>query len=337
MVWVDNSRILAILAVVILHVAATVVSGMSNLSSSQWWIGNIYDAIVRWCVPVFVMLSGALLLSDNKTESISSFYKKRVARLLVPILFWSLFFLVWTFFKGKIKGSSPSLLLLGKILLSGRPYDHMWFLYMIIGLYFVTPFVRILIRITPKKELNLFVVSIFLIAVLNEIYNAFFDIKDGFFIKWFLIYLPYFITGHLIDTSESKLSKKVVLLIFSLSVILTAWGCFLLGEYGGLAKGLYFYNYLSVTVIPMSICTMFIFKEMTKPLIGIKFVRYFSNMVLGIYLIHPIIIDLLKFSGVNVIDYNVLISIPLISLWVFIMSSLVVWIIQHIPFINKIV
>jgi surface polysaccharide O-acyltransferase-like enzyme len=96
MIWVDKARIFAVFAVIVLHVSAIVVVGIKDFYDLQWWFGNIYDSMVRWCVPVFVMISGALLLSEAKTESISIFYKKRILRLLTPTLFWSLFFTIWT-------------------------------------------------------------------------------------------------------------------------------------------------------------------------------------------------------------------------------------------------
>ena len=88
MVWLDNSRLIATFAAVFLHVAAGVVV-YSNPGSQYWWAGNIYNSFVRWCVPVFVMVSGALLLNPNKMESMETFYKKRLSRILIPLLFWA--------------------------------------------------------------------------------------------------------------------------------------------------------------------------------------------------------------------------------------------------------
>ena len=66
MIWVDNARILAVFAVVVLHVAAVVVLGIEDLDNLNWWVANIIDSSVRWCVPTFVMISGLLLLDPNK-------------------------------------------------------------------------------------------------------------------------------------------------------------------------------------------------------------------------------------------------------------------------------
>src|SRR5216117_2766854 len=66
LLWIEQARGAAALAVVILHVSAGVVRGVSDVTSAAWWIGNIVDSAMRWCVPVFVMISGALLLDPAK-------------------------------------------------------------------------------------------------------------------------------------------------------------------------------------------------------------------------------------------------------------------------------
>ena len=155
MIWLDNSRIIAIFAVVMLHVAAGVVTG-TDIGTTNWWFGNIYDSGVRWSVPVFVMISGALLLDPNKKEDLLTFYKKRLSKIFIPILIWTFLFLIWAFLKGQISGNEISIIHLLKRILSGKPHYHMWFLYMILCLYLFTPFFRKVIINSTRKELLFF-------------------------------------------------------------------------------------------------------------------------------------------------------------------------------------
>lgn len=106
--WFNNARVIAILAVVLLHVSSRVVM-WSELGSNDWWYANLYDSLVRWCVPVFVMISGALLLSPEKAEPLGLFYKKRASRILFPLVFWSLFYMLWDFLRNLLKGESKSI------------------------------------------------------------------------------------------------------------------------------------------------------------------------------------------------------------------------------------
>jgi surface polysaccharide O-acyltransferase-like enzyme len=339
MIWVDNARILAIFAVIFLHIAAPVVS-IANFNSGQWWIGNIFDSLVRWCVPVFVMLSGALLLSEGKNESISLFYKKRITKLLIPLLFWSFFFLGLTYLKGVVENSPPSLLSLCNKLLSGRPYYHMWFLYMIIGLYFFTPFLRIMVRNSSKNELVLFLVALLFMVFVNAAYHEGiqYDQTDILFINWFLFYLPYFILGHVIAESTLKVNILIIVLIFVLSVFFTALGYFIQAKFNGIEKSLYFYDYFSITVIPMSISIMLILKRLNIPIfINQKLTSRLASITLGIYLLHPIIIVLLKYGGIFSPKFNALTSVPLISILVFTVSAMLAWLIHLTPYVKRII
>src|SRR5256885_496912 len=87
--WMDALRVLACLAVIVLHVSASVVIDFPDVRSLHWTVGNIGNAFTHWCVPVFVMLSGALLLSPAKQLPVTVFYRKRASRILIPLAFWS--------------------------------------------------------------------------------------------------------------------------------------------------------------------------------------------------------------------------------------------------------
>lgn len=123
MVWLDNSRIIAIWAVIFLHVAGFFVVS-EPIGSTYWWIGSAYDAITRWCVPVFVMISGALLLDSSKQEALGVFYRKRMVRILWPLVFWSVFYLAWISLKNYKMGLPTSPLALAKTLLWGKQGDR---------------------------------------------------------------------------------------------------------------------------------------------------------------------------------------------------------------------
>ena len=68
-VRLDVVRVIACLAVILLHLSATIVMDRDLLGTVGWHIANVIDAATRWCVPVFVMLSGALLLDPQKHTS----------------------------------------------------------------------------------------------------------------------------------------------------------------------------------------------------------------------------------------------------------------------------
>ena len=79
----DFLRVIASIAVVWLHVSSTVVIKNPDVHGLTWWVGSFANAFSRWCVPLFVMVSGALLLSESSNDAVSVFYKKRA----VPVVF----------------------------------------------------------------------------------------------------------------------------------------------------------------------------------------------------------------------------------------------------------
>ncbi|RCW15878.1 hypothetical protein RSP816_00775, partial [Ralstonia solanacearum] len=187
MPWIDAARVISIFAVVFLHISASVVTE-ADFGSSFWWHGNFYDSMVRWCVPVFVMISGALLLDESRVEDAVTFYKRRVGRLLLPLIFWTIAFLFWNAIKARFSGAEFGLVHAVKSVANGKPHYHMWFLFMIFGLYLFTPLIRTLVRNAGRRELWFFVIVMFSLSALDELLGIFFDDEDGFFLFWFLPY-----------------------------------------------------------------------------------------------------------------------------------------------------
>jgi surface polysaccharide O-acyltransferase-like enzyme len=332
--WIDNARVLAVLAVVCLHVAAGIVSGVQDWSSVQWWEGNMFDAATRWCVPVLVMVSGALLLDSKRREEAASFYRKRAARILIPLLFWSTFYLGWRYLKGWNKGTPPSASELGGSVLHGAPYFHLWYLYMIAGLYIVTPPLRLMLRAVGRTTLYWIVAALFLANGANSAVTVLLQYDLGLPQHWFISYLPYFVAGHLIATSTWQLQTWKLALGLLCSIAVTATGCYLVSSELGLQRGLYFYNYLSITVIPMSLCVMLLLKQ-NPALLPARAASSLGKLSLGIYLIHPVLLELLHHQQITPERYPALLSIPAITLLSYSAAAILSWVIGQIPLLRR--
>ena len=75
LVYMDWLRVLATIAVVTIHVAAGYVSVLDANNASRWMAGNLFESISRASVPIFVMISGALLLKGQKIFQSGNFYR----------------------------------------------------------------------------------------------------------------------------------------------------------------------------------------------------------------------------------------------------------------------
>jgi surface polysaccharide O-acyltransferase-like enzyme len=328
--WINNARIIAIFAVVFLHVAAEVLL-INDIGSEYWWYANVFDSAVRWCVPVFVMLSGALLLDSSKEESISAFYKKRLSRIFIPLVFWSVLYSVWFMLR---KDNFMFAEVVSR-LLAGKPYFHMWFLFMIIGLYLFTPFFRKIVANSTRRDLKLLVLIMFILSSISFGYRKLFSNEPALFINWFLLYIPYYFLGYLIRTDDRKPTLKLLISVFILSVLITCLGCYFLALNKDLKTGLYFYGNLSISVVPMSISIMYMLKHLNKAMIGKNITAKLSALTLGVYLIHPLILDLFK-DTVHILFYiHPLISVFSVASFIFIFSVVFSWIINQIPYLKR--
>ena len=91
LLYADVLRIFAAIAVIILHTSSFDWYS-TPVSSYEWKIFNVYDSATRWCVPVFLMLSGMLFLNVEKPMPTSRIYLKYIPRILSALVFWGVFY-----------------------------------------------------------------------------------------------------------------------------------------------------------------------------------------------------------------------------------------------------
>jgi surface polysaccharide O-acyltransferase-like enzyme len=333
MIWLDAARVLAVAAVVLLHVSASVVT-LAPLGSAAWWAGNGYDAAARWCVPVFVMVSGALLLDPRKAESLAGFYRKRAARVLLPIAFWSAVYILWNHRSamGELRWTDALY-----SVARGWPHYHLWYLYMVACLYLFVPFLRTLVRHAQRHHLWMLVALMFVWSAIHECYRVFTGQEAGLFINWFLPFLPYFLCGHLIHTSERGMAATRLVAAWAAAVVATAAGCFWLGRAMGLDKGLYFYGYLSVSVIPMSLCAMLWLRAVRFEGAWARALQRMAPLTLGVYLVHPILLESFRDHVFKPEEHAPWATVPLVSALVLVAALAVGWIFHRTPFLRRVV
>lgn len=340
--WLNALRVFATFAVVFLHVSGYVLKVIEDTTSFYWWIGNFASASVRWCIPVFVMISGALLLDNINKEGVAEFYEKRLKRILIPLVFWSLFYLV---LRMAYKGLTPEQIIIS--VLTGRPYGHLWYLYMILGLYLFTPFIRLFISSFSEKENNYLILLILILASFYAFVNRFSFLNKANIFTMFIPYLGYYLCGYQLKARYllTRISARMLVMIIAASylLIVSFTGLFV-HIYGvHVKKGLVFYDYFSPLVIIISIGLFLLFyKIYDNDNLNLKFTEDFINKIapatLGIYLIHPII---LLFSQmilrITPADFNPLLSIPIFSVSVFMICYFTIALIQKIPYLKRIV
>ena len=313
MIHYDTIRLLAVIAIVLLHVAA---NGVNDLpfGSMNWWMANVIDSACRAGVPLFLMLSGALLLHKNhktKEQSVSEFYRRRWQRLAAPVLLWSLFYLAWTQLKAWWKNQPLTVDDTLRSALSGEPYFHLWYLYMLIGLYAVLPWFRLYWqRLSDKQQLWLLLGSIILQQSLMQL--RFFQqelviVPDWLthadqlpWPLWFIGYLPYVMLGAVLAKQIQQPAQHfwfwLGLLVCSIAIIAIGYAtqcdAFDLQQTldNNVSPFAYSYHRLNWPVLFCGICYWQVLRHCTiQPLPA--FAHSLVTHSFGIYLVHPVWLD----------------------------------------------
>lgn len=347
LVYGDAMRVLGVLAVVLVHTCDMVMFS-GSASRCEWWVANVVDATGRWAVPVFIMLSGALLLHPSRQESAGRFYRRRLARLGAPIAFWSAFFILFSLFVTRWASAAwndPNSI--WKDLLKGRPYVHLHFVFRLAGLYAITPMLRVYVRHAPLGLRAQMVVVLLVLGMGNWAVSAVLGSEPTAFSSLWP-FLGFYLAGNVLR--EVTVSRR--LLAASCAGFATCWAVMSLGT-GFLAPAPYtrlkafpsidvmLYDFLSPARVLMSICAWcilaYVFGRIPAETRLQRVMKALAPLTLGIYLVHPFFREVLYVNGWLFSRPNVWVGIPLTALIVAAASTGVTWAIGMVPVLSRIV
>ena len=282
----DVLRVAACLAVVLLHTSARTIYLYGEVGALSWNSAALINSATRWCVPVFVMISGALLL-QRPIEHPGTFLARRFDKILIPLLVWSPAYLWW---RARYYDEAFTPTGIAKEILSGMPYYHLYFLFLIAGLYIFTPAIAAALSKLSKRSAVAYASTILLIAFFTMTYQG---IGSNAF-TLFVPYVGYFALGALLSSTRVKVG--LVAAIFALAVATAAISTSLIVGKSGVNGpwSLYFLAYFSPTVIAMAICVFLLFNSLSFPPRIVRYCQLVSPLTLGIYLIHPMVIEQLR-------------------------------------------
>lgn len=341
--YADLLRVTATVSVIVLHATAPILYKFNSIDHSWWWIGNIVDSCCRWCIPIFIMLSGMLLLDTSKSESSKIFFQKRFNKVIIPFVVWSIFYSFWKTrwdFSYSISGFVRDFL-------TGNVYYHLWFFYPLIGIYVITPILRRYIKSAGRQTLMYFIILWLIATPFYSAINEFPSLTIAYppyLAITVIAFLGYFFLGFLLNKIDidSKRRKYIYVVAF-VGLLVTIFGTYFLTKRAdGVFRG-YFYNYFSVNVIILSAAIFLICRktEWSEKLFkGAKASRFlvdFSSASLGIYLVHPLILDVLSALNVHSMSIHPAIGIPLTSVLTIATSFILIRLLQRTPIIKRIV
>lgn len=278
-------RVCACVMVVLVHVSKWVMP--RSASESEFLIGNFINSFSLICVPLFVIISGYFVLNNSRNTDIKKFYAKSFLNIVVPVIAYSVFYFLFSLYKVKAlhEGSIKEIVY---SLVMGKPYYHLWYMYMLIGLYLLVPFV-IKAFDGYEDKVILYASSYFLMmAVVSSVWYYVFEVKK-FWPLDFITYLGYFIFGMYL-ARKPKPARRYL----SLSVYVFSSMCILIlssKTYNLSANHSYFFSYVSIFTIISAIGFFNFFRSL-----DINFssaLSFLSKHSFRVYLIHAFFLDVL--------------------------------------------
>lgn len=341
--YADLLKTLSMLAVITLHLSCNWIS-FREFHSTAWLIAVGFDGLCRFSVPLFIMVSGMFLLNPEKELPLQTLFRKYILRMLLILLFWGAFYCVmvewyqngvtWT---GFVTGM--------KLLCEGKTHFHLWYLYMLLGLYLITPLLRALIRGATRTELHWFfllsgIASLLLPTILAVAPNVGISTwLQALHLESVGGYAVYFLGGYYLNTYE--LNRKTRGIIYGLGlagVAVTIMGTLFFSVHAGTFSG-GFFSYLTPNIAATSVAFFVFFRTLLEK--GTFFWTTISQNLgkysLGVYLLHPFFLFQLNQYHLLLLDRNPLWAVPVLTIIVFALSLGATWLLSKIPVIRRLV
>ncbi|WP_350455721.1 acyltransferase [Macellibacteroides fermentans] len=360
-VWLDVLRFVAIFMVLISHSADPFnasVEARTNPDFNLW--GSAFSSLVRACVPLFVMMTGLLLLPVK--QEMGSFYKKRISRVLYPFLVWSVLFnlapwfiqfaggsakLVTVFFPWGGEPSASLMDALKAIALIPVNFNMfacpMWYIYLLIGLYLYMPVFSAWIEKASDRSKRLFLglwgVTLILPYV-QEFVSHFVlgtcDWNQFGMLYYFAGFNGYLLLGHYLKKGNDWSWTKTLLItvpMFAAGYFVTFKGFRTMSSNPDVTNaGLeLFWTYCSLNTVLMTVA-VFLFVQKIR-LTSAKVIATFASIAkcsFGMYMCHYFFVGPAYLIAVE-IGTPVYLQIPVSASIVFITSWTLVHLIYKLP------
>lgn len=293
--YLDFLRCLAIFFVVILHSITPTLVNTGLYSCTTWYLCMGIDPFDRTGVPLFFMISGFLLLSRSSTERVGDFYKHNIPKLVIPLTVWSLIY----YAAEVVYGQHPMDILdfLSRFLNQGVSY-HMWFIYTLVGIYLLCPFLKRIVDHCTTRQLVVLLAVILFPTTLRPVLNRFSPVDIYLFGPMMEGLVGYFLLGYLLG--RAKFQKKTRILIYLGGAV--GYAACLLGNLAQASpqeialpmNGGYLLNhYLLAASIFVFFQTWFErhsakLEKLSGPL------EKASNLVFGVYWVHALVLNVLN-------------------------------------------
>lgn len=358
-VWLDVIRCVAMIMVIGVHCIDPfyISPTMRAIPEYTHWAA-IYGSLLRPSVPLFVMMTGLLLLPVKK-QPLGKFYKKRIYRVLFPFLIWSVLYSMFPWVTGVLglpkeiigdffcytQGQESQSLIDSLKDVAMIPFNfshkenHMWYIYLLIGLYLYMPFFSAWIENADQKTkrafLLIWIISLFIPYLKEYVANCLFE-RSGYvfgtdtwnefgLFYYFAGFNGYLLLGHYVKKGNDwSLMKTFILciLMFAVGYYITYTGFSTTASNPNATETEMelFFTFCSPNVLLMTLATFLLLQKVV--ITNSTVIKVLANMTqcgFGIYMVHYFVVGPF-FLLIGPSSLPIPLQVPLMAICIFLCS-----------------
>lgn len=358
-VWLDVIRCVTMIMVIGVHCIDPfyISPTMRAIPEYTHWAA-IYGSLLRPSVPLFVMMTGLLLLPVKK-QPLGKFYKKRIYRVLFPFLIWSVLYSMFPWVTGVLglpkeiigdffcytQGQESQSLIDSLKDVAMIPFNfshkenHMWYIYLLIGLYLYMPFFSAWIenadRKTKRAFLLIWIISLFIPYLKEYVANCLFE-RSGYvfgtdtwnefgLFYYFAGFNGYLLLGHYVKKGNDwSLMKTFILciLMFAVGYYITYTGFSTTASNPNATETEMelFFTFCSPNVLLMTLATFLLLQKVV--ITNSTVIKVLANMTqcgFGIYMVHYFVVGPF-FLLIGPSSLPIPLQVPLMAICIFLCS-----------------
>ena len=338
----DFLRVLACYMVMQVHTGEFYYIGTNGLvlnTPNSHWVG-IYNSLCRACVPLFVMLSGYYLFPISQA---SIFFKKRFTRVVTPFVVWCTLYALYYHLQGQCTAQVMGVNIAHIALNFGTEVGHLWFVYMLIGVYLFAPIIAPWIQSCSKRGMQYYLLLWALTLCVPYIHLWYPQIWGEAFwnhtptLYYFSGFLGYVVLANYLKRFCAQASTRQVLwavLLLLLGYAITAGGfIYRLDTEKYIMTLELTWGFETINVAMLALALFLLFKQMaqvTVPGFVSRALGSIARLSYGMYLAHIMLLNWV-FGLLSKYLANAAISIPVIAFCTFLCTYVVVKILSFIP------
>lgn len=348
---IDLLRIVACISVIMLHSSSQYWYEFL-VTDGRWLVYNSWDAVSRFGVPIFVMISGMLFLSREGQPDVRKLYRSNILRLAAAYSFWSVAYGLWDC-RTWLGAEGVTLRDYAAELVLGR--YHLWFIPMLIGIYILLPVIKTFTDHSSRKGLEYFLLVFLVLQIgrstlgiirIPTLVNVLVQLVD---VEMACSYVGYFVLGYYLYRYRLSHVWQVRLYFAGgVSLVLAAVVSGLVSVYYQTPKAEAFDSY-SVFTFLVSAAVFVFFQEKLSQIpwkeTGRKLLEELAANTFGVYLLHLLVMEGLQAVGVDSMSIGGMLAgetavgcavgIPVLTFSCYVVCNVVISLVRRIPLLGK--